>query len=430
MKGQRSMTIVALEALQFGLSRLAAASRDRDQQLCLLTRDRAVYWYELSLDACRDVRVVDVETFDAGQVVDCLAGISDLAGLINPTDTWSLQSVEVAQTLGVPSQNADSVRLVRNKARLRNFLHEHGLSRSRAVVIDPQQAPCAELAAKPEFPVVIKDAAGTSSRNVWLVRGPQELEAALTAAQVAPLLGDRLTAESYFCGPLFSIEAISWRSETRVLGVNSRILSSEPYFREEALSFPMALPPAAKARLDGWLAAMLDTIAYTDGFSHTEFIMTRDGPEVVEINPRLGGALVGESISQAFGLNVYDAFVEMALGRRPALMDAELRPRKGLAQILVYPRRVGTLEAVDGTERLAEHPGDPCLYPVLAPGTEVRHLTDQRGCVAFLLASGETAEIALQNAISACGRLSVRLGDGSASPAEEPSGLRLPVGIG
>jgi biotin carboxylase len=426
------MTIVALEALQFGLSRLAAASSQRGQQLCLFTRDRATYWYELDQDACRDVRVVDVDTFDVDEVLDCLAAIPDLAGLINPTDTWSLQSISVAQRLGLPGQHADSVRLVRNKARLRNFLHERGLSRSRAESIDPQDVPLDELAAKLEFPVVIKDAAGTSSRNVWLVRDTAELDAALAAARQAPLLGDRLTAESYFCGPLFSIEAISWRNQTRVIGVNSRILSSEPYFREEALSFPMALPAAARASLDDWVAGVLDAISYTDGFSHTEFIMTRDGPEVVEINPRLGGALVGEAISQAFGINVYDAFVDMALGRRPALMDDELRPRKGLGQILVYPQRAGILETIAGTEHLAEHPGDPRLYPVLAPGAEVHHLTDQRSCVAFLLASGETAELALQNAISACGRLSVRMRDGVPPPtaADEGPAIRLPIGIG
>lgn len=426
------MTIVALEALQFGLSRLATASSERGHQLCLLTRDRAMYWYELSQDACRDVRVIDVETFDTGKVLDCLARIPDLAGLINPTDAWSLKSVSVAQALGVPGQNPESVRLVRNKARLRNFLHERGLSRSSAEVIDPHTAQPEQLAARLPFPVVVKDAAGTSSRNVWLVRNPEELEAALTAAREAALLGDRLTAESYFCGPLFSAETISWRNQTRVIGVNSRILSSEPYFREEALSFPMALPPAARASLDGWVVGVLNAIGYTDGFSHTEFIMTRDGPEVVEVNPRLAGALVGESISQAFGINVYDAFIDMALGRRPALLDEDLRPRKGLGQILVYPHSTGILKTVDGTERLAEHPGDPRLYPVLAPGTEVRSVTDQRGCVAFLLASGETAEIALQNAISACGRLTVRMRDGSSSPpsAEEPSGIRLPIGTG
>jgi biotin carboxylase len=426
------MTIVALEALQFGLSRLAVASEERSHQLCLLTRDRAMYWYELSQDACRDVRVIDVDTFDTDKVLECLAAIPDLAGLINPTDAWSLKSVDVAQTLGVPRQNPESVRLVRDKARLRNFLHDRGLSSSRAEVIDPQDPQTEELAAKLRFPVVVKDVAGTSSRNVWLVRDGKELEAALKAAREAALLGDRLTAESYFCGPLFSIEAISWQNETRVIGVNSRILSSEPYFREEALSFPMALPSATRARLDAWLVGVLDAISYTDGFSHTEFIMTRDGPEVVEVNPRLAGALVGESISQAFGINVYDAFIDMALGRRPALLDEELRPRKGLGQILVYPHSAGVLEAVDGTERLDEHPGEPRLYPVLAPGTEVDSLTDQRGCVAFLLASGETAEIALQNAISACGRLNVRMSDGSASPAtaEEPSGIRLPIGIG
>jgi biotin carboxylase len=428
------MTIVALEALQFGQSHLAEATRDRDEQLCLLTRDRAMYWYELSRDACRDVWVIELETFDTDQVLDCLDRIPDLAGLINSTDAWSLQSIAVAEEVGLYSQNPDYVRLVRDKPRLRNFLHERGLSRGRAAVIDPRDPRRVELAAKLPYPVVIKDAAGTSSRNVWLVRDDKELEAALTEAREAALLGGRLTAERYFCGPLYSIEAISWRGETRVIGVNSRILSREPYFREEALSFPMALPQPARERLDAWLVGMLDAISYTDGFSHTEFIMTRDGPEVVEINPRLGGALVGESISQTFGINVYEAYVDMALGQRPTIMDDELRPRKGLGQILMYPQRAGILETIEGTERLSEHPGDPRLYPVLAPGTEVRNLTDQRGCVAFLLVSGETAEIALQNAISACGRLTVRMGDGpgssSPAPGEERSSLRLPIGIG
>jgi len=408
------MTIVTHEALQFGLGHLAAATAERGHRLCLLTRDRSAYRYELERDAGRRIDVVDVETLDAGKVLDRLAGIPDLAGLISPTDAWSLHALEVAEKLGVPHQNAESVALVRNKARFRNLLNDRGLTRCRAEIVDPRSAARAELKARLAYPVVVKDIAGTSSRSAWLVRRPGELDAALDAAKEVPLLGGGLTVESYFCGPLFSIEALTWRNETRIFGVSSRVMSGEPQFREEGLSFPVALPTAAMEELEAWLVRVLDAVGYSDGFSHTEFIMTTTGPEVVEVNPRLAGALVGEAICQTFDINVYGAFVDMALGRRPTLMDHDLRPRRGIAQFLMYPTRAGVVEAIDGMGALADHPGGPSLYPVLFPGDEVRNLTDQRGCVAILLASGDTAELALSNVLSAVGKLHIRVRESQA----------------
>ena len=52
-----------------------------------------------------------------------------------------------------------------------------------------------------------------------------------------------------------------------------------------------------------------------------EFVLTTEGPELVEINRRIGGALVGEALCRSLGTNVYDAMVDTALGRRPALLD-------------------------------------------------------------------------------------------------------------
>ena len=42
------MTIAALEALTFGLGRLAEAADSAGHRLCLLTGDRAVYRHELA----------------------------------------------------------------------------------------------------------------------------------------------------------------------------------------------------------------------------------------------------------------------------------------------------------------------------------------------------------------------------------------------
>ncbi|GAA3991577.1 hypothetical protein GCM10022384_44210 [Streptomyces marokkonensis] len=117
-----------------------------------------------------------------------------------------------------------------------------------------------------------------------------------------------------------------------------------------------------ESRLDRVLAA----IDCTDRFAHVEFVLTADGPEVVEVNPRIGGALVGEGLCRVLGVNAYEAMIESALGRRPGPMDADCPGGPALASVLGYPAAPGVFTGVNGLDRLADMPGTPAWYPVLA----------------------------------------------------------------
>ncbi|QQQ74042.1 ATP-grasp domain-containing protein [Saccharothrix sp. 6-C] len=385
------MTLVLLEALTFGLGRIADAARAAGHDLVLLTGDRSIYTHELS--RCGDrLRVVDVDTTDVAACERVLGGIGDLAGLISSTDTWALPGAALAARLGLPGPSPDSVRVLRDKAAVRARLNERGLSRSGP--LDPVTTAV--------FPLVLKDSAGTSSRAVWLVRTPAERDAALLAAAVTPFKG-RLIAEPYFEGPLYSAETLSWRGETRLLGVLSRVLSPEPARREEAASFPVAFPAADLAELGEWIGRVLAAAGHERGFAHTEFVLTADGPEVVEINARIGGALVGEALCRALGANAYDAMVQVALGSRPDLLDGVPGGGAATGFVALYPREAGVLEGWTGLERLADLPGHPEWYPTASPGDVLEHLTDQRSCTGIVLAEAPTAELALHRAQAAAG---------------------------
>ncbi|MGM1061321.1 ATP-grasp domain-containing protein [Saccharothrix sp. Mg75] len=383
------MTVALLEALTFGLGRLADAARSAGHDLVLLTGDRSIYAHELS--RCGDrVRVVDVDTTDVAACERVLRDLPDLAGLISSTDTWALPGAELADRLGLPGPAPAAVRVLRDKGAVRALLHEHGLSRGGP--LDP--------AAADTFPLVLKDSAGTSSRGVWLCRTPAERDAALREAAGTPLKG-RLVAEPYFAGPLYSAETVTWRGRTRLLGVLSRQLSPEPVRREEAAAFPVALPADELSGVDSWIGRVLAVVGHDRGFAHTEFVLTADGPEVVEVNARIGGALVGEALCRALGVNAYTAMVSMALGEEPVLPDGAVRTATGF--VLLYPHRAGVLEGWSGLDRLAELPGAPEWYPTARPGDVVEHLTDQRSCTGIVLAEGPTAELALHRALAAAG---------------------------
>ncbi|MGW2330257.1 ATP-grasp domain-containing protein [Streptomyces sp. NPDC001700] len=407
------MTIAALEALTFGLGRLVEAATSAGHRLALLTQDRHVYRHELAhLPPGAALDIVDVDTGDEEACAKTLATLPDLRGLINSTDTWSVPGADLAARFGLPGPDPAAVRLLRDKHRVRNLLHDHGLSRGRAVAVtatDPGAV--AEVIRGTGLPSVLKDSAGTSSRNVWVVRDEHQLRAALAEAGQRAFKGG-LFAEPFLAGPVYSAETLSWAGRTRLLGVLSRQLSPEPAVREEAAAFPVALPSSPHILIHDWVGRVLATAGHDSGFAHVEFVLTTEGPELVEINRRIGGALVGEALCRALDTNVYEAMVDVALGRRPALLDAPAPAGPATAFVLRYPDRPGTLTGWSGLDTLATFPGAPEWYPTAAPGDRVEHLADQRGCTGIVLAEAATAELALHRALSAAGSVRPLIADG------------------
>ncbi|WP_431781950.1 ATP-grasp domain-containing protein [Streptomyces chumphonensis] len=413
------MTVACLESLTFGLGRLVDAAGTLGERLLLLTRDPSFYAHELDRLPSGSLDVVETDTFDVEGLTDALRRTPEVRGLISSTDTWTLAGAELTARLGLPGLDPDVLRLTRDKAAVRNRLHGAALTRGRAVET-PAAAPDARrlLLKEVGLPAVVKDTAGTGSQNVWLVRDEEELDRALDQAAGRNLKG-RLFAEPYFCGPVYSAETLTWDHRTRLLGVSSRLMSPEPRFREEVTAFPVAFPEPRRASLERWLDAVLDAVGYTDRFAHVEFVLTADGPEVVEINPRIGGALVGEGLCRALGVNVYEAMVQTALGRRPHLMDAEPPGGPAVAFVLGYPAAPGVFTGVAGLDRLPGMPGAATWYPVRRIGDPVEHLDDSRGYAGIVYAEAETAELATHRAVAAAGALRVLT-----EPFPEPDGRR------
>ncbi|MER6063146.1 hypothetical protein ABT167_18555 [Streptomyces sp. NPDC001792] len=75
------------------------------------------------------------------------------------------------------------------------------------------------------------------------------------------------------------------------------------------------------------------------------------------------------------------AVIDMALGRRPALLDAPLTPLRGTPE-----------------DHLGRPPGLARLFPPHSRGPAMDRTTDWRGSVGSVVAHGPTAELAMHNA--------------------------------
>ncbi|AUG78800.1 ATP-grasp domain-containing protein [Kitasatospora sp. MMS16-BH015] len=400
-------TVVMLEALAFGLDHLAAAAERHGVGLVLLTFDRA--YYRRQLAACGErVRVVDVDTFDLGAVRKALDGLGPVDGLIANTDTWSPIAEALAAEYGFPNVLRGSA-LFRDKTAVRNRLAEAGLTAARAVRGDRWAATPA--AQRPPL-AIVKDAAGTSSKHVHLAESAAEVDALIAGLTAKGVPAERITIEPYACGPLFSAETYSTAEGTTLLGISSRTMSELPEFRELDLTFPVGHGTAWEREIEVWAGEVLRVLGRGTGPAHIEFIRTAEGPELVEVNPRLGGGHIGEAVLRTTGVDVYELLLAQALEpriERRHLAAATHRPETGgYAQVLKYTRRTGPLGEVTGAEALAAFPGEVGWTRLKAAGDEITAVTDQGACYGFLTATGPSPEEALQRALAAARHLRIR----------------------
>ncbi|MFI9503652.1 hypothetical protein [Nocardia sp. NPDC052566] len=393
-------TIVMLEALAFGLNHLSAAARRREIDLVLLTFDRDYYRRQLAGDDY--LRVVDVDTLDIDAVHAALDALGEVSGLISNTDTWAHTAATLADKYGFPNVTQD-VSLLRDKVWVRNRVADAGLSAGRGVR-------GSDWAGQSEHALhIVKDAEGTGSKHVRLADGVTSVAEAIAALRDHDVPADRITVEPYAYGPLYSAETFSTESGTVLLGINSRTMSELPQFRELDLTFPFGRGSRWEAGVAEWVAQVLAGIDRGTGFSHVEFVDTADGPELVEVNARLGGGLIGEGIRAAGGIDPFELLLLQAtephLDSRHLAAVRRTPATGGYAQVLKYASKAGTLGNVLGAEDLARFPGDIEWHPLKDSASSIESIDDQRACYGFLTATGPSPETALHRAHAAARHL-------------------------
>ncbi|GAA1991298.1 hypothetical protein [Catenulispora subtropica] len=338
------MIIAAVEAPAFSLDRLVATAGVRGVRTRVVTRDA-------------DVRSPESDAAAGEELAVTLVNTCEIAGSPDP-DAWSKAALTTAIGLVLDHQSPNAEVLTRNRAALRSRLYQHGLSRGPGFAFGPG-ASRESLLRSLTFPTVIRDAAGIADRAGWLVRSPADLDAVRAASSAGEMLGDVLTAEPYFDGPVWDVEVLAWGDQMWVRSVEPR---SEAGF-----------PAGRRADLNSWLSRVLHCVGFHRGFVHVEVALAGGTFEAVSIEISAGYPQLGEDLCRALDRGAVAVFGDLVLDRRPGSGPV------AAGRTLLYAGDIGKTGAA-------------------MPIPEA--VADPSGCVAVLLASGVTAESTLLAAMA------------------------------
>jgi biotin carboxylase len=281
---------------------------------------------------------------------------------------------------GLPGQPPHTMANFRDKSVQRAALAAAGLPTPVNIEItSPAQAREA-LAAVPT-PAILKPTRGSGGQLAFVVNEPSQLAPLLREAfAAAPTVGQAVESDTAFIfeslivgsrwhdtggiAPYVSVESLAVRGTYAHLAVTDRFPLAPPVL-ETGMLFPSTLRPSQQQAITEAATAALRALDFEHGVAHSELMLTADGPVVIEVNARAGGALP-YLFPMASDTDLIALAGQVALGELPAR-----RPAFHRHAVFVAPQHPVGVEvtAVHGLDEVRTLPGVRVAIPLSLAGT-------------------------------------------------------------
>lgn len=258
-------------------------------------------------------------------------------------------------------------------------------------------------------PLIIKPASGRASLGIWVMRNRADLAEGYRrtrdarAHRVEPSVP---LAERYIEGNEYSVEALTHKGVHYVFAVTEKF--TDPASKVElGHVVPARLPPGAEQRIVAHVRAVLSALGVTFGVTHTEVILSRDGPLTVETHLRNAGDEIVHLVHDATGEDMLDLWLQQTAGadidRMPGLRSRRERPHYRASGAIRYlaTDAHATLDRIDGWQELSGLAGIRDAKQVVPDGTILDGLHSSRSRLGYVRVQAADADKAVALAESA-----------------------------
>ncbi|MFJ3372928.1 acetyl-CoA carboxylase biotin carboxylase subunit family protein [Pseudomonas sp. NPDC086251] len=251
------------------------------------------------------------------------------------------------QRLGVYDLDWTQCLSLRNKLAMRNHLADAGLSQARAIALN---ASSLERLKQDDLRYFIKPIFGIASYGTftlqadtcWSTLEKIRREAADDLVYASAFNGEvTFMAEHYIEGREFSFEVIVAQGRAHVIAIHEKCELTESVdtvLENSCTSPPVSIDESAVAQGIAWVGEVLEHAQLNWGCFHIEARFTGEQWDLIEINPRVGGSLISQSVGvQTQGQTLLSLWIDLLLASGLQQSDALDRWVHNISQ-LAYTR--------------------------------------------------------------------------------------------
>ena len=324
--------------------------------------------------------VMDTAGRSPGQIASLLRPYAPAGVLTYREDDIVLLSL-IAAELGLDYRPPEVARCLVDKLLQRETLRRAGLPSPLCWEVPADRSPAGvdALAGAVRYPAVLKPRIAHASRYATPVADARDLVCKI--AQLPPEAGGEtgMFVEQYLpsvptwtgdrFGDYVSVESLLSFGEISHIAVTGRFPLADP-FRETGFFIPAELPPGQQQAVLDVATDALRALGVRTGDVHTEIKMTPSGPQVIEVNGRLGGG-IPEMLFGASGVPLFELSIRVALGEKVVMAGPVPCARVGWLFEFQPPSAARRVLSIEGLDRLAGLAGVTAVSVNRGPGDSI-----------------------------------------------------------
>lgn len=264
-------------------------------------------------------------------------------------DPGVLTASYVAEKLGLPGCPYESVQILQNKVRFRQFLTDNGFNVPKARGYSSTNEALLDFTSF-NFPVIVKPVDAAGSKGVTKVESIEQLKPALDEAMRFSLKAKEIIVEDY-------IESKGFASDTDSFSINSDLQfvsfsnqffdakAKNPY-TPAAYSWPALMDQRHQKELANELKRLVRLLKLGTSIYNIEVRVGKDDkPYIMEVSPRGGGNRLSEMLRHASGTDLISLAVRSAIGE--PIEELQMPVYNGYwAEIILHAEKDGMFDSL------------------------------------------------------------------------------------
>jgi biotin carboxylase len=298
-----------------------------------------------------------------------------------------------------------AIGIMEDKEKTRTFFAAQSFTPRFMLVTRDLQLPFVLPHNKINFPVVVKCASSTGSKDVLFAESMKELEQSAGELRTKNPR-ETIIIEEYVVGDQYLVEVLVTNQRVQIGAIIRQEITKGKRFIVTGYGVLAEVPSNIAEDLMEVIETIVSMLEVKNGTFHLEIRLSVEGWKLIEMNPRISGGAMNKMIQAAFGYSLVEETLKMLLGEEPTL---EKSTNYYVYTQYIILERKGILEKVTGKRRAMTTPGVVEVYVKPKSGTYVTPPLSMGHRYAYVIARGETLEEAQTIAKQAANEITFHL---------------------
>lgn len=240
---------------------------------------------------------------------------------------------------------------------------------------------------------IVKPVDSSGSRGIFLLEKHDDIEVAFKHA-IENSKTKTILVEEYMEGDEVSVETLSIEGETHVLAITDKLTTGVPHFIEHAHKIQSNKKDSIKEEITKIAIQANKALSINNGPSHTEIMVTPEGPKIVEIGARLGGDFItSHLVKYATGIDILEAHLKQSV--KDPLNSLENNLNKGCA-VRFIQSKTGVLKKTQIPKRILNHPQVIEVGLTANEGEKLGEANSSTSRIGHIICQAENSTLALK----------------------------------